>query len=504
METYCLRQAKLRVRFPAPHPFFLLLLFLFVLNLLFVSANAVDPGEVDYYAAAPDTLASALFDTRQTLFGVGFNYDGSRVTNIGQFDFTNRADGVQELATELYDLALGISQVTVSNTSALDTIISYLYSIKLGTDSVEGKLQNLYQQFDKLFELTDQRFESYWSRFFPASGIPPYFVFFDTWDSITGGSYWDFPNMLRALNQNLFFGFHANGYGLNEYGGVSDVGQPLARVVLVGFKGLAHLLLGDESHDILGLGDDGFDMTGQRGGWSLADISANGFRGLATLIAGVDNARQNHVWLGEDGFELNEGGSLMQMVGDGFLGMSALIAGFDRQKGAPLLSWIATSPDDGTTSTVLESDSLFNFLGVFATQVQGPLARLAYVLADKDDIALKAQEQPNMDAVKDDFFGDGQAAVKPSDIKDAAGVSSGLSDLLSGAGSPGDVFIVSGDSDSWSFFTEDVYNEIHGVSVPSSRDLDDFYRYFFLGDDGVYHIRPGVFDVDVYLEEASS
>lgn len=483
MVTYGFRQTVPGVRFLPPHPVFL---FLLLLPLFCVTAFAAEPAEpaadadmVDYYSSWDVPLFYALDPPLSgqnwsgTLFGTSWNYNNGLITRIGNFKFTGRADGVQELATALFDMAIGvdarIDEIDLANNSTVVDVLNDIKSALVGSgglqywlshiyDSVQsndGKLQNLYQQFEKLFTKMDAQ-DSYFKTIF-ASPFTTYWLDF-TGTSNTGktASFSSAFSYFSASLSNTFRypGFHLSGKGLYTNGSSS-----FATLVSTGFVGLAHLMFGDASHDIYGLSSSGHDKTGKRGEWSLADISANGFSGLATLIAGYDEST----------------------------GRKALLTLTD-------LDTLA----EGT----YEASSLFDILSVMGAWIQKPLARLAYVYASEDDIIFKDEEKPNEDAVKDNFFGDGSGSVSPGDIGSAAGITSGIKDTFGGAGSSEDIFTVLSDENSWWFFSQEVANALDTVNAPAAAALsdDDPLEGFVADEDGFYSVADtSPWDVTSYL-----
>lgn len=217
-------------------------------------------------------------------------------------------------------------------------------------------------------------------------------------------------------------------------------------------------MFGDSTHTIYGLGASGVDKEGTRGTWSLADITANGFSGLATLLAGWDeNGRKAH--------------------------------------------FTFTDPDTLDTTTY-EAANLFDAVAVMASRLQEPLARLTYMYASQVEIDFKDQEKPNEDAVKDNFFGDGSGSVSPGDIGSAAGITSGIKDTFGGAGSSGDIFTVLSDENSWWFFSQEVADALDTTNSPAAAALsdDDPLEGFVAGEDGFYSVADSsLWDVTSYL-----
>lgn len=198
--------------------------------------------------------------------------------------------------------------------------------------------------------------------------------------------------------------------------------------------------------------------------------------------------------------------SLFHLNRDGFLGLANLIAGsYDKKGSKPGIAVFWTDPNNPLLPSERPEvyDNLFDFFSIWAGNVDRSLVKLQYVLANDEDIELEDQEKPNKDQVKDDFFGDGEGAVAPSDIKDASGLTSGVKDTFAGAGSASDAFQVANDSGSYSFFSQEVANDLDQVSNPSPVSVDDdsWLEQFELGEDGFLAPRDSAdFNVELYLE----
>lgn len=187
--------------------------------------------------------------------------------------------------------------------------------------------------------------------------------------------------------------------------------------------------------------------------------------------------------------------SLPLLTASGFLGLSANLAGSDKSTTFSLLDDDLV-PQDKSVSNLLDA------LGLIGTSLQNPLAKLQYVLADEDDIALKDASKDNQNSFKDNFTGDGDAAVKPSDIGDMADFSSGLKDAFSGSGSLSDVFSLFSDSRASWFFSEEVARDLDRVNAPSgasaSDDLEHYFSNVDVDEDGFVHPKSDLWDVSSF------
>lgn len=452
MVTFGFCQTGPRVRFPAPHPFLYILLVLLTLMVCCGRGLAVDfsaeAGDLDHYAAAPDTLVVAAASSDSLARVVGGDIFGhywssfggnGQITAIDGVSMTGRADGVQELATATYSTFKGVEAAISSAGSEQSNWLQLIY----GTLQQQGDLGTVYTRLLEVLTIL-QKTNSYSAYF----GETRY----------TGLS---IPDLLAAIsfNQNMYLG--DSGSFLYPDGTLSPVRyDTLFHVTSTGLRGLAYLMFGDESHPIYGLSYTGADKEGVRGSWSLADITANGMQGLATLIGGQDS-------------------------GDGRKAV-----------------WYWTDPTDPTASQrTYEVSSLFDMFWLLG-QFQNSLAKLEYVYASEEDIEFKQDEKPNMDAVKDSFFGNGEGAVNPDQIKDAAGISSAAKDAFGGAGSPGDAFTAINDSQSFWFFSQEVADALDTVNAPAlvSEEEDDFMDQFVQDEDGFYFlIDLSPWDVSLYL-----
>lgn len=173
-----------------------------------------------------------------------------------------------------------------------------------------------------------------------------------------------------------------------------------------------------------------------------------------------------------------------------FLGRSLI--GTDRNTA---FTFISIDADGNVTASTQDANNLLDALGIIGTSLQGPLAKLQYVLASDEDIAFKAAEKENLDTAQDSFFGDGAGAVKPSNITDVAGVSGGITSTFAGAGSPSDIFTAGNSNENWNWFSQSVADELNGesVSLQSDDDLDGLLDGFVLDEDGFYHLADTSF-----------
>lgn len=444
------RLTKIWVQLPAPHPLVFLLLSVVVMS---GSASAAD---LDHYAAAPDTLASTVLSSDSLarvvggdIFGIYWSSFGGngQITAIDGVSMRDRADGVQELATATYSTFKGVEKAIAEVAASDPLILQWLETIydQLYSSSRSGDVVTKTSVADLVS-----------SALGIMSSVPGY-----SWFNGTSGQWASASNIAGALshlNSSLFNSIVVTNW-LDLYGSRSSGQISLARGMGQGFLGLAHLFFGSSGRDIFGLGRNGLSEIGQRGSWSLADIIANGMLGLGHLIGGDYPDGREYFW-----------------------------------------TW--TDPSDPSHVLSYNVSSLFDLFFEIQT-LQSSLAKLEYVYASQDDIEFKEQEKPNMDAVKDSFFGDGEGAVNPDQIKDAAGISSAAKDAFGGAGSPGDAFTAINDSQSFWFFSQEVADALDTVNAvsPASEEEDDFMDQFVRDEDGFYSlIDLSPWDVNSYLE----
>lgn len=448
MVTYSRRQARPQVRILAPHPIFVL----FALFLLCGSASAAEPVDLQHYSAAPDTLAVAVTSPVPLAASVGGEIFGiywsgfpsyKDITSIDGVDMTNRADGVQELATATFKTFKGVEEAISKAGVESSNWLELIY----GTLQQQGDLGTVYTRLLELSTFLQENWVSAWPAYMWGGGMK---------DNLS------IPDLLVTINRLI------NGTGLMNYDGpilqangsvYGSVKRPIADILQNGFLGLAQLMFGDSSHDIHALDYFGRDVIGHRGSLSLADITGNGMQGLATLIGGRDDGQ----------------------------GRRAV--------------WYWVDPADPNQRREYEVSSLFDLFFEIGT-LQNSLAKLEYVYASQEDIDFKDDEKPNIDSVKDHFFGDGEGAVNPDQIKDLGGISSSIKDSFGGAGSAGDAFTAINDSNSFWFFSQEVADALDTVNSPAIAALDDSdpFEGLVQDDDGFYSLVDlSPWDVGSYL-----
>lgn len=157
------------------------------------------------------------------------------------------------------------------------------------------------------------------------------------------------------------------------------------------------------------------------------------------------------------------------------MNLKVQLTGQDRSTAFSFLQEDITLPPQSVTT-----DNLLDALGIMGMQLQNPLQRLAYVFASPQDLEIRKDVSDNVDQAQEDFFkSDGAGSVKPSNIKDAAGISGGAAGALSSPGSVGDVVEQINNSDNFSFFSQITLGNLDTVPVVVSDDEEDDFIDFY-------------------------
>lgn len=256
-------------------------------------------------------------------------------------------------------------------------------------------------------------------------------------------------------------------------------------------------------------------------------LSWHKYTSFSSFLQQSQNLLVRGLWMDGDRSYLNYLGnlvvsdspvSLADITRWGFLGLSRNITDMSDRIHADIMgnSWYAyhflvPSDDGGLEESLVfpRTENLQGLLITMGTYLQNPLAKLAYVWADDDDIRIADKNQPVKDEIEEDFLGDGDAAVSVSSIKDVAGISSGVRDTFSGAGSPGDTLSVLSDSGNYGFFSQEVMDMLE-PPLTAAASLDDadseaeFWEQFVFDEStGLYLPKNSIFDAAAYLEGLS-
>ena len=165
--------------------------------------------------------------------------------------------------------------------------------------------------------------------------------------------------------------------------------------------------------------------------------------------------------------------NLADLTADGFVGLAKRLSGDDRTTTFSFLQ------EDIQSVQQITADNLLDALGIMGTQLQQPLQRLAYVFANPQDLEIRQDVSDNVDSAQDNFFKpDGAGAVSPGNIQDAAGISGGAAGALQSPGSVGDVTGQINNPDNFSFFSSVTLGNLDTVSVPASDDDDGFIDFY--------------------------
>lgn len=195
------------------------------------------------------------------------------------------------------------------------------------------------------------------------------------------------------------------------------------------------------------------------------------------------------------------------VVSRAFVGLSRILSDMSQRLhydlvglGEEAATWIVPGGSDGSLQTHRRVYySILPLLADMFTYIQQPIAKLQYVWADDDDIRIADKNKPVKDEIENNFVGDGESSIKPSDIGDMADFSSGLKDAFSGSGSLSDVFSLFSDSRSSWFFSEEVARDLDQVNAPSGASVSGDLEHYFAGvdvdEDGFVHPKSELWDV---------
>lgn len=132
-------------------------------------------------------------------------------------------------------------------------------------------------------------------------------------------------------------------------------------------------------------------------------------------------------------------------------------------------------------------------LASIQSSIQQPLSQLQAVLANDEDLKLRQETQPQVDAVTDNFLGEGGSAPTPDDIGNMADWSNSMGDLFNSGVGAGQFFSSVTSSDSYSFFSQAVANDLDSTNAPVAISDDDYLSDYVLGDDGFYYLADNSF-----------
>ena len=479
MVTYRFRLPELLVRFQPLHLFFFFLLFF----LLAPSVNAAEVG----YVERPDTFFDqfvsdeSLFSLNTTMptqtFYLPSKYDSVRwywnqkesmVTSASDFSTTmwNRLDdGDKTVLGAVANVVAGLDKKIVANSVSVPELDKWINNSP--AVDISSGLER-YRNIPDLLALITQNQNSIYSLKNVVRGAYAF------------GNYTPFfgvnlPDLIAMNTQNSFQAAENISY---------------LRRDAFNSTALSYLLQYDGEYETKTFGYKTSDMFA-----ALSQNQVFTFTHMKDWFTVPDNTDI----LYKDGkVHLSNGYDLAQTTAWGFLGLSQNIAGDSKE-----IILTNTDPNDPlNTDPGFDSfDSIFDFFSIWGSTMQRELTKLRFVLASDDDIEMKEEEKPNEDAVKDNFFGDGEGAVKPGDISSAGDLAGSVKDSFSGAGSATDAFVAINSSDAYSFFSQEVSNSLDTVGSPSVVSNDDFMDNFVADDEGFYTLfDTSYFDMKSFLQ----
>lgn len=160
----------------------------------------------------------------------------------------------------------------------------------------------------------------------------------------------------------------------------------------------------------------------------------------------------------------------------GFLGLREALAGRADTSDITYYTRIWDSSSGQLYRT--DSYSVMDLINTIGQWIQQDVAKLRYVLASDDDIETAKQQAPVKDSLKDNFTGESNAAVKPSDVGDMAGFSGSLQESLSTGANASDVFGFIGGSGGVGFWSQAVASDLDNVPVSASDDEEDYVHFY--------------------------
>lgn len=474
MGTYRHCRSEPSVRFRVPHPFFMLLLVCwFCCGSCFAVDDQEDSLTLGYVLREDVSLVDVLLDDgimllRETykVFGRTFGYDpdtelvtdisGLRQSYWNQFDIADKA-----LAFVMLDMMAAaqldidaIPQQMVADLDSWQNTIRPADSIGAGLSvtgvRVPDLLATITQNQKSIWDLHNNQQAEY-------RQIQDYKVFYNL----------SLGDALGIITRNQLTTWEMELTYLRALNGVTDIGSN-SHVGTVTLSDMLYIMSNNQYY-----------MDQHMKLWLTVSDSGGSF-------------------LFQDGSvqETQSDMSITYLLRNGFSGLGNLMAGQSR-----VIAMQGTDPSDplGEGGTY-RWPSLFDYLGHMGETVERSLVKLQYVLASDQDIEMSQQEQGNKDAFLDNFLGDGEAAASSADIKDAAGLTSGAKDAFSGAGSASDAFTAIRDDTVYSFFSQEVANQLDTVGQAAIQSDEDWLSAYQQDVDGYYSLwDTSFFDVGKYL-----
>lgn len=191
---------------------------------------------------------------------------------------------------------------------------------------------------------------------------------------------------------------------------------------------------------------------------TAADVSAYTNNALSTILYSL--SRPLRFVLSDDGtiFDNNDSSGnnkrlvLSDVLNRGQLGLAVILRG---SSGSSVSGKLINYAD--LSETDFSANNILSMLSPLLT-VQNDLARIGHVIADPQDQAIKDANKDNYKELEN--LSKGDAALKPSDIGDMAGVSSDLSGMLDTGVSIGDAFDQASGEGALAFFSQQTANDL--------------------------------------------
>lgn len=197
-------------------------------------------------------------------------------------------------------------------------------------------------------------------------------------------------------------------------------------------------------------------------------------------------------WLGVDGTiqpnkdQLNL--SMADVTTQGFLGLASILRGSNDPSG--VIPWTYTMVDYTDMSTKeSQVNSIIEAILLPIQDIQNDLAYYLYSHGTNLDIEMRENMQDQADAFVEDFTASGgQGTPSAGNINDTAGVSGGIKDTFASTATPADVFTSISDDGNYSF-----------LSSETQKQLNPFYNntrsYSVSSDDFVDYVNPKIEEI---------
>lgn len=322
----------------------------------------------------------------------------------------------------------------------------------------------------------------------------------NSWTSlghVTGQGFLGLSSVLRDLleleqtsMQGDFSNFLAADGSLLDGGGQSILrNMPLVNVVQNGFAGLGTLQTNANTYFSNVLGTTGFSGSVRMlSSDSAAPSSTSVSRyTLPTLLNSMNTNLSTHLeassYLSSSGFSSSGSRGVGYITGQGFLGMRSLLSGSETDNVYTFTGY----SNDFVNDTSLDIDSKDTDYTGLGPLLNGALSQLSYqvglldtVFASPQDLQMKQDVDPNMDAVSDSFLkSDSPGSVSTSDISDMASVSQGAASMVNTGVSMGQGFQQLDDPSLFEFFTSETASNLHNVPAVSSEDEEEGWTHYY-------------------------